>query len=181
MAGDPVSRVCATRRSAESAEIAATIFAVKTVRIVFDDRDLVRASDGEDRFHFAADAYVMNEEDRLRALRNALFDQVLVDIQRVRADVHENGSRAAEDERVGGRDKGKRGQNYFVSRLDPQEERGHFQRMRAGGREERFRNPERLFEQPVALRGEACRRQRISAPRSRRGCSRSRGRPQRVG
>jgi hypothetical protein len=44
----------------------------------------------------------MDKKNRLGALGNALFDLALIDVQRVRADIHEDGSGAAKDEGICG-------------------------------------------------------------------------------
>src|SRR6266700_7710921 len=87
----------------ECAEIPPTISSVKTVRVVFDHRDGAPAGDRQDRIHFASDACIMNKKNRLRSTGNALFDLILIDVQRVRADVHKYGSGAAKDKGICGR------------------------------------------------------------------------------
>src|SRR6266513_1666994 len=44
--------------------------------------------------------------------------------------------------------------NYFVSRPEVQEQRSHFQSVRAGRRQQRLLNANRTFQKTVALRGE---------------------------
>ena len=65
------------------------------MRIIFDDRDAVPPRDSHDRVHFASDAGVMHNENRFRARGNALFDLALIDVERVRANIHEDRSGAA--------------------------------------------------------------------------------------
>ena len=82
------------------AQIPPAISSVKTMRVIFDDRDCMPACDCQNRVHLAADARVVHNKNRFRTVGNPLFDLALVDVQRVRADIHEDGSGAAQDERI---------------------------------------------------------------------------------
>ena len=56
----------------------------------------------------------------------------LIDIQRVRPDIGKDGFGPTQGESICDRDKGERRNDYFVSRLDIQQQRGHLQRRCAG-------------------------------------------------
>ena len=124
------------------------------MRVIFDDGNAMPARDSHDRVHFASNARVMHKKNRFRARGNALLDLAFIDVQRVRANIHEDRLGARKHERICRRGKREGGNNDFVSRSDIQEQRSHFQRMSAGRRQERFLNPKRMFEEAMALRSE---------------------------
>src|SRR5438034_1143735 len=84
----------------KGAKVAPAIASVKAMRVIFDHRDVVPAYDRQDHVHFAADARVMHKKNRLRVLGNASFDLSLIDVQRIRANIHEYRLGAAQDERI---------------------------------------------------------------------------------
>ena len=65
----------------------------------------------------------------------------LVEVQRVRADVDEDRLAPAQRERVGGRDEGERRARSPRRPADVEQDRGHLQRVRARGREQRTLAP----------------------------------------
>ena len=110
-------------------------------------------ADGQrlDRVHLAADAGVVHGHDRLGARRDRLLHQSLVDVQRVRADVHELRRRAAQHEGVRRRDEGERGQDHFVAGPDVAQDRAHLQRRGARRREQDARRPKPALDELLAL------------------------------
>ena len=58
------------------------------------------ARDRHYRVHFASDAGVMHQKNGLRAFGNALVDLGLINVERVRANIHKDRSGAAQDKRI---------------------------------------------------------------------------------
>ena len=100
---------------ADGAEPLALVFGEDTLCRILDDQQIMTPGDRHDLVHLAADAGIMDREDRPRARRNRGFDQPLVDIQRVRPDIHEHRRGAPQHNRIGGRDESKGWKNHLVA------------------------------------------------------------------
>ena len=128
--------------------------AEQAVGVVLDHREAMPAGDRQDRVHLAADAGVVHGHDRPGARRDGRSQQALVEVERVRADVGEDRPGAAQDERVRRGDEGEGRHDHLVAGPEVEEERGHLEGRRAGGREQHLAGPEQLLEQAAALLGE---------------------------
>ena len=73
-----------------------------------------------------------------------------VQVERVGADVGENRPGTAQNERIDRGDEGKVGEDNFIARLNVQQQRGHLQRMGAGGGKQDLGDAQFCFEQGVA-------------------------------
>ena len=111
--------------------------------------------DRHDLVHFATNAGIMNRENGSRARRYRRFDEALVDVQRVRADVDEHRRRAAQHDGVGGGDEGVGRQNHFVARTEAAQQRRHLERCGAGRGQQDTLSAETLLEELLGAAGEA--------------------------
>ena len=91
------------------------------LRRVLDHEKTAGAGNFHDRVHIAAHPGIVDRDDRLGSGRDGGFDPLLIDVQRVRSNVHEHRHRAAKHERVGSRDERVRRQDDFVAGLDVSE------------------------------------------------------------
>jgi hypothetical protein len=126
---------------------------------VLDHQQAVARGDRHDRVHLAGHAGVVHDADRPGAGRDRRLDQGLVEVERVRADVHEDGDGPAQDHGVGGADEGEGRHDHLVPRLQPCQERRHLERRRAGMGQEDAGDPEPVGQPALAALGEG------SAPR----------------
>ena len=101
-AGDQVLGFMETegRELPEAAKRAVAISRHQRVRGILDDDKAVTFSDIHDRAHLAGAASVVDDKNGLGARRNRRFNLGFVDIERVVADIDENGHRAAQDNGV---------------------------------------------------------------------------------
>src|ERR671925_125452 len=105
-----------------------------------------------DAVHLAGDACVMHDENRLGSRCYCSLDESLIEVERVAPHVDEDRNGAAQYDGIGGRGKRECGHDDFVSRLQIAEDRGHFERSRAGGNEQRHWTAELLLEPVLASR-----------------------------
>jgi hypothetical protein len=70
------------------------------MRVVLDHCDCMPARDRRHSFHFASDARIMHKKNGLRAFGNALLDLSLINVERVRSNIHEDRLCAAQDKRI---------------------------------------------------------------------------------
>ena len=85
------------------------------------------ASNRHDGIHLARDTRVVHRHDRPGARGNGRFDQALIKIQRILANIHKHRHAAAQHKSIGGGNKGKRRHDNFVARLDIQQQGRHLQ------------------------------------------------------
>ena len=140
LAGDDVLRFVKTERTKvpQRPQRSAAMSRHDALRRVFDDQQAVTSCDLEDDIHGAADPGVVHWHDGTGPGRDRRFDQALVQIQGVGPHIDEDGDRAAEHERIGGRNEGVRGHDDLVARLDPGENCRHLQRGGARMSEQRL-------------------------------------------
>ena len=100
---------------ADRAERLALVEGVDPLGRVLQHLQAVPGGDGHDVVHRAADPRVMDREDGPRPRRDGSLDGVLVDVQRVRADVHEDRPGPEADDGVGGGDERERRQDDLVA------------------------------------------------------------------
>ena len=81
--------------------------------------------DGVDCVHFAANACIMHRDDCFRLFRDGVFNQFLVDVHRVRTDVHKHAFCTAHGKSIGCRDERERRHDDFVTGLDVAQKCGH--------------------------------------------------------
>src|SRR5262245_20408552 len=84
----------------ECAQVSPLISCVKAMRIVFDYCYGMPPCDWHDRLHFARDARVMHKKNGLGVSGNALVDLGLINVERIRANIHKDRSSAAQDKRI---------------------------------------------------------------------------------
>ncbi len=102
----------------------------------------MRSRERENGIHLTGDARVMHRHDRPGPLGKRAFDQSLVKIERVLADVDEDRLGAAQDEGVGRRNKGPGGHDDFVGRTGIEEKGRHLESGGAGmGQQSRHAEP----------------------------------------
>ena len=124
------------------------------LRRILDDDQLPWRRDRAKRDTVASDARVVHRHYRPRSRGDGRLDQPLVQIQRIRPDVDEHGRRAAQHERIRGRDERERRQNHLVSGLDAGKDRGHLQRARTRVRQQRPPASKALLEPGLTACGE---------------------------
>ena len=100
---------------ADCAEPLAFVFCEDTLCRILDDQQVMTPCDRHNLVHFAADAGIMDREDCARARRDRGFDQPLVDVKRVRPDIHEHRRGAPQHNSVCGGDEGKGWKNHLVA------------------------------------------------------------------
>ena len=86
----------------------------------------------DDRVHLTGHARVVDDQHGLGPRGDRILDERLVDVHRVRTDVHEHGHRAPRDERVRARNERERGHDDLVARLDVGQDGRHLESRRAG-------------------------------------------------
>ena len=92
----------------------------------------------------------MHGKDRLGARRDQVFQQLLIEVQRVRPDVDKYRARSAQDERIDGRDKSERRHDDLIAGGDSQQEGAHLQGVRARCGQQCTRAAQLLFQVLVA-------------------------------
>jgi hypothetical protein len=108
-----------------------------------------------DSVHLARNAGVVDRDDGLRAGRDRIFDDALVDVECVRPDVYEDGNRATEGDGVRRRDEREGGHDYLIARLEVEQDRRHLERRCGRVHEQRLPCPGRLLKPLRALLAEA--------------------------
>ncbi len=93
----------------------------------------------------------MNRNHRPGARADERFDLVLVDVERVRANVGKANAGSAQDKRVGRGDKGEGRYDDFVIRPDFEEKRGQLQRVGAGCGQKNLGRPQHFLKQRLAF------------------------------
>ena len=122
---------------AEGTERAALVGGHHSLRGIFDDEQVVAVGDFVDGVHLAGDTRIMHGHDGLGLFGDGAFDQLLVEVHGVGADVHEHALGTAHGERVGGTDERERRHDDLVAGLYVAEQRRHLARVGATGGEER--------------------------------------------
>ena len=151
-AGDVLRLVEGERpEGADRPQRPAAVGGVDALRGVLDEQQVVRLRQRAEGVHVTGDPAVVDGDDRPRALRDGVGGALGVDVQRGGIDVDEDRRRAAQDERVGGRDERERRHDDLVAGADAAEQRGHLQRPRAGVRHEHARRAGELGQQPLAV------------------------------
>jgi len=116
------------------------------MRIVLDDGNPVGFAESKDAIHFAADAGIMDGDDGSCARGNEASNLLLINVQRIRADVAEDRARATQHERINRGDECEGRNDDFVAGLNIEKKRGHLQRIRARGCQKSLGNSESFFE-----------------------------------
>ena len=109
------------------------------------------AGDLEDGLHVGGDAGVVDGDDGAGAFGDRFFDQALVDVEGVGADVDETDARPAQGEGVGGGDEGVGRHDDLVARLEVAEDGRHLERGGAGVGQQHLAGAEAFFHPGVAL------------------------------
>ena len=129
---------------------AALVGAEEAVGVVLDHGYAVPAGDLEDGVHLAGHAGIVHGHHGPGAGRDERLELRLVQVEGVGTDVDEDRAGTAEHERVHRGHEGERRHNDLVAWPDVQEQRGEFEGVRAGRREQDLRHAQRLFEERVA-------------------------------
>ena len=105
--------------------------AEQPVRVVLDHGDAVAGRDGIDLFHLAGRPLHNARNDG--SVRGVIrrFEVLLVEVQRVRRGVGEHRLAPRRTNALTRRNERERGHDHFVAGLDVEQQRRHFQRMRA--------------------------------------------------
>ena len=138
---------------ADRAERLSLVLAHHALRSVLNDLEVMALGDFEDSVHLAANAGIVNRNDRLGLVGDRVLDELFVDVHGVGTDVDKDDLGASEHERVGGGNKGERRHDHLVAGLDLEQERRHFQRMGAGGGQQRLGSAGFLLDPLVAVLG----------------------------
>ena len=97
------------------------------LRGIFHDEQIVFFRQRHDGVHLAGYARVVHRHDSAGFIGDGRFNQRLIDIHGLFMHVDKHNFRAAQHKGVGGRDKGVTRHNHFITRLDIQQDRRHFQ------------------------------------------------------
>src|SRR3954471_22332584 len=97
--------------------------------IIFYHWNMVTLGDRQNRVHLASDTGVVNNQYRTRTRCNQIFQQLLIDIERVWADISKDRLRTSQDKRVDRRNKRERWNDNFIARLYVEQERRHLKRV----------------------------------------------------
>ena len=120
------------------------------LRGIFHHEQIMALCNLVDLVHLAGHARVVHRHNRLRLLGNSRLDQVLVQVHRVGANVHEHALGPLRNECVGSTHERERGHNHLVARPDVAKAGRHLERMRAARGKERLRRAGVLLEPLVA-------------------------------
>ena len=114
---------------ADRARLLALVLAAEALRAVLNHVEIVLLRNLHDRIHVRDHAVEVDDDDRLRALRDALLDLLRVE-QVVRADVAEHRERARLQGAERGRDEGVGCADHLVTRADAERGERHVERRR---------------------------------------------------
>ncbi len=106
------------RQVAQGAEQATPVLAKEPVGIIFDHGEAVTSGQHQNGIHLAADTGVVHGHNGPGAARDLGFEQALVEVEGVRANVNKDGPGPAQHKRIGRRDKRKRGHYHVIARFD---------------------------------------------------------------
>ncbi len=123
------------RKVPDAAERTVLVVRRDALRRVLQNEETVPLRDLHDLVHGTADARVVNHEDGLGLLRDGRLDQVLVDVERVGPDVHEDRHGTAQNHGIRGRHEGERRHDDLVARFELEQHGGHLHGGRAGVRQ----------------------------------------------
>ena len=101
---------------------------VHRLRRIFDHEQAVPRGDLHNAVHFAAYPGVMHRKDSLGAGRDRFFNQLFVDVHRVRSDVDKHRPRHQSHDGIGSGNKRVGGQDHFVAGAEVAEHGCNFQR-----------------------------------------------------
>jgi hypothetical protein len=139
----------------DSAERSTPITRQHALCRVLDDQQPVPVGDCHDGVHIATHAGVMHRYNGTSARRDGGFDLLLIEVQRVRADIDEDWHRTAQHEGVGGRDERVGRHDHFVARLQVGKNGSHLERSGARVREQGLAGAASLLQPGLACPGEA--------------------------
>ena len=106
------------------------------LRGIFDDEQPMTLRDTRNGVHFAGDTCVVDRNDGSSPRGYGGFDQPLIEIERVLANIHKYRNSAAQNESIRCRYKRIGRQNYFIARLDAGKQGRHFQSRRTRMRQQ---------------------------------------------
>ena len=110
----------------------AFITGIHALGCIFHNFQAVSVCNIHDRIHLTGHSCIVDRHDHLRLRRDGLFDQLLIQIHGIRADIHEYDLRSPQYKSVCSRHKGIGGHDHLVTRLNITEKGCHLQRMGAG-------------------------------------------------
>lgn len=130
---------------ADSAQRASLVGGHHALRGIFHHEQIMFFGDGHDGVHFTGHARVVNRHDRARFVGDRRFNQRLINVHGVRADIHKDDFRSAQDKGVRRGNEGIARHNHFIAGLDIQQQCRHFQRCRTGRGQQHFGAAKTLF------------------------------------
>ena len=116
---------------AESPQKFSSVFSEEAVGVVLNDWQVVFFRDGQDRIHLASDSCVMDWDDGFCPGCDEALYEGFVEVEGVGPDVDEHGPCGLPDERDDRGDECEGRHDDFVTGFQIEQERGHFQRVRA--------------------------------------------------
>ena len=123
------------------------------LRRILDHNQPVLFRNRVDRVHLRGNPGIIDGIDRLRLLRNQAFDQVLIQVQRIRPHVAEYRLCPPQHEGVCCRGERERGHDHLVPRLNLRQDRRHLQGSRAARGQQSLLNPKQGLQLPVYFGG----------------------------
>ena len=118
---------------------------------IFDHEKFVPSCNFHDLVHLAGNAGVMNRNNSLGLRCDSCFNQLFIQIKRVRANIHKHDFCPPQHKSVGRTNKGVTRHDDFVTRHDVNQQRRHFQGLGAGRGQQRLFAAQLLLKPMLAL------------------------------
>ena len=118
----------------EGAQIFPLVSGEEAVSIIFDDGDAMPVGDLHDRVHFTGHTGIVDHHDGARARRDQSLQPGFVEVERIRPNVGKDRFGIPQDKGIDRGNERERWDDHFIPGLQIQQQRGHFQRVRAGRR-----------------------------------------------
>ena len=114
--------------------VGCALFSAKALSRVLDHGQTMFGGDGVDLFHVRHLTVKADRDDRLGAGCDRLFNEILIDVERIRTDVHKNRFCPHDGNDFRRSKEGIGDCDHFISGPDTQRAQSHFQRNRSGSR-----------------------------------------------
>ena len=124
-----------TAKSPDGSELSAFIGRQNPLRRVLNHRQIMTFRDIHDHIHLTGNPGIMDRHDGLRFLRNRRFYLRLIDIHRIRPDIHKNRLRPPEDKSIRRGNKGIGRHDHLIPLPDIRKQRRQLRSMSTGRRQ----------------------------------------------
>ena len=120
---------------------------------IFNHEQVMFFGDRHDGVHLTRHSRVVNRHNRARFIRDCRFNQRLIDVHGIRANIHKDDFRTTQDKGIRRRNEGIARHDHFIARLDIQQQRRHFQRCGTGRGQQDFSAVKPLLHPLLAATG----------------------------